>query len=239
MIEKYINKTAYEIFKIFVEDDSNIASVTILEYGPSLPVQSRFSPSQSEVSILERALQLRSQLDMPFWDSAMVACFSSAETPVGLLKAVLCHRTYKDNLITFSRDEVLQDAVINLCLKATDKLWYSAISEILLYDGTKAHIPFLDFHCPQSERNAQLAITVMRQLLPAGALLLESGKSYHGYGLKLVSEAELIDFLAKAVLFAPITDRAYVAHQILERKSAIRLSQGGRLMKAPRVIWAG
>jgi hypothetical protein len=47
---------------------------------------------------------------------------------------------------------------------------------------------------------------------------------------------EWMDFLGRALLFAPIVDRAYLAHQLLERRCALRISAVGDEKPVPRVV---
>jgi hypothetical protein len=54
--------------------------------------------------------------------------------------------------------------------------------------------------------------------------LVETDKSYHFYGTKLLEEKELVEFLGRALLFAPIVDRAWISHQLIELCCALRIS---------------
>ena len=106
-------------------------------------------------------------------------------------------------------------------------------------DGKISHLPLIDFHCPASAENARLALAVGRRIIDGSFLLLLSGKSYHAVGLKPILSDELVCFLSKALLFSPIVDRGYIAHQLIERRCALRISKGGHANVIPTVIAVG
>jgi hypothetical protein len=47
---------------------------------------------------------------------------------------------------------------------------------------------------------------------------------------------ELIDFLARALMYSPIIDRAYIAHQLLEKRCSLRISGKENKSSLPKVI---
>jgi hypothetical protein len=52
----------------------------------------------------------------------------------------------------------------------------------------------------------------------------------------MVSDEGRIHMLAVALLASPIVDARYVAHQLLQDSSSIRISRGGKLGKVPVII---
>ena len=61
-------------------------------------------------------------------------------------------------------------------------------SRVELAKGRIKHIPMVDFDCACSEQNFQKAIEALLALGEKGGFLLKSGKSYHYYGIGLLSE---------------------------------------------------
>ena len=98
-------------------------------------------------------------------------------------------------------------------------------SRVALEGGESKHIPMLDFHFPVSRANEEVALFIIRNLDVMGGYLLDSGKSYHFYGKSLLTDDELPVFLGRALQFCPIIDRAWVAHQLIERSCGLRISQ--------------
>jgi hypothetical protein len=86
------------------------------------------------------------------------------------------------------------------------------------------HIPMLDFDLTSAPKNLGIIENILRVLKQRG-MILNSGKSYHFIGYNLISENELLDLLAKFILVHPISDKAWTAHQIIERSASLRISK--------------
>jgi hypothetical protein len=111
----------------------------------------------------------------------------------------------------------------------------SILSEVRLRDGTLRHFVFLDFHIPAVDGSLSIVRAVAELLIPYGSFIIESGASYHVIGCEPVDELEFKRTLTTALLFGPITDRAYLAHQLLEGRAALRISKGGHFNLVPRL----
>jgi len=138
--------------------------------------------------------------------------------------------------VQFLQTEIFSRADhLRLCDVSLDSNRMLALqSRVLLRDGNSRHIPMLDFHVPASDRSLRSVMTVLKVLRLSGFVLL-SGKSYHFYGDELMEEGELCRFLGKALLFTPIVDRAWIAHQLMASACALRVSQRPQY-GAPKVV---
>ena len=96
-------------------------------------------------------------------------------------------------------------------------------------------LPLLDFHCPESTENDHLISDVCKQLYRGAALVFSSGESYHTLGLDPLDEQGFRDFLTRSLLFAPIVDARYVAHQLIEGACALRLNSSMEKPNRPRL----
>jgi len=112
----------------------------------------------------------------------------------------------------------------------------TVLSEVLCRDGLVRHLPMVDFHALKSPENRRIVEAVSERLLPGRVILMDSGESYHAYGTQLLSEESLRQFLGRALLFVPVIDRAYVAHQLIEGRCALRLTSGGGKSQVPEVV---
>lgn len=231
--DRLIGAEAPEAFRCLVESIPNLASVSTFSYAPPPPLQARVSLTLGEQAIIDRALTVRQEYDLPFWDAIMLTSFRTSTDVANLLDASMLHRRHDPVAVT--RRGVLDGALMELCRTHDDEM-VAVTSRVMLDNGDARHIPLMDFHCPVSDGAMALVSAVLRRLLPDGAILLNSGQSYHAYGWRLLDGDEFLDFLARAILFAPIIDRAYCAHKWLERMSALRISRGGRAKQVPRVI---
>ena len=103
---------------------------------------------------------------------------------------------------------------------------------MLTQDDKVMHLPMLDFHCRASSDNDALVVAVLKELGLQG-YVAKSGRSYHYYGRRLMSEQDLITMLGRALLYSPIIDRAWIAHQLLERSCGLRISPGKDYKNCP------
>jgi hypothetical protein len=99
---------------------------------------------------------------------------------------------------------------------------------------TEVHLPMLDFHCAESPESDPLVRAVLRELRLNG-YIAKSGRSYHFYAADLVDEPTLINILGRSLLFSPIVDRAWIAHQELERACGLRISPGKHYQQCPEI----
>ncbi len=232
---KLIGSRAAEIFTTIVKANNRIDTVFIHDFSQPPLLQDRIVLSVMEEKLVENALELRELHELPFWDAVLVSCFRTPAVPEQLLDAVTYHQDYSHSIVGMSRDEVVTGELIRLS-ERTREVGTAMLSEVNLVDGSVGHIPMLDFHCRACENNLKLVSAVSKRLFPGGGFVLESGKSYHGVGLKILSAEKFIDFLSKSLLFCPVVDRAYIAHQLIDRRCSLRISKGGRSQKIPHVV---
>ena len=94
----------------------------------------------------------------------------------------------------------------------------------------------IDFHCPAQADNDELVSSTIAALAIGPGYLVESGESYHFYGLGLLSDSDLPAFLGKILLLCPIVDRAWVAHQLMEGVCALRVSPRSQQEIGPTLL---
>lgn len=118
-----------------------------------------------------------------------------------------------------------------------------AVSRVRTTDGD-CHIPFLDLDIPVEESGPASIREVIEALneikfndekkihLRAGAVL-DSGKSYHFWGLELIPDHEWQEFLQRVLLLDRI-DRRWVGHRLIDKQANLRISQ--KRGKVPKVV---
>ena len=109
-------------------------------------------------------------------------------------------------------------------------------SEVKNCRGEVGHIPLLDFHIPSDKKNTKLVAEVTRLVFGKG-IVLESGKSFHAYGKSVVTHDTFMHQLKIALLYAPIVDRAFVAHQLIESRAVLRVSTSVSKPSIPIVVF--
>ena len=71
---------------------------------------------------------------------------------------------------------------------------------------------------------AESSIVRASRALGIAGELSSTGRSCHSFGLESVSEREWRQFMARALLLAPITDERWIAHQLLTGYASLRVS---------------
>jgi hypothetical protein len=207
-----------------VETNLCIGGVFVFSYQHPPLLQQRLDLTLEEKAILEKALVVREKTSLPFWDAIMLSCFDEPRDFRRLLAEATFHQTHRASMSRITRADVLSGRLTNLALTTLPSDVWSFSSLVETSDARFAHLPLLDFHCPETVRNDRLVATVCERLFRSATLVFVSGESYHAIGLELLDEAALRNFLIRSLFFAPIVDRAYVAHQLLEGACALRLN---------------
>lgn len=235
----YAGLTAPEVVRHLVTIFPRIVSISLATYLHLPVVQDRFDLTTAEQSAVDFALRLRAELNLPFWDGVMLATQRSSESLHQLLDSACMHMSLRGRETVLNRNDVLDGQLGSFCEQNdTSGSEVSILSEVTWEDGTVRHLALMDFHARPHSRGFGAVLEVSRRIFDSGAVILESGESYHAYGLMPLDSSEFMAFLGRALLYAPIVDRAYIAHQLIEGRCALRISGGttrGR-KRTPRVV---
>jgi len=222
---------------VLLSSFKDVEEVYLAECRPLPPLQTRRQLTAAERIVVERALEFRKSTGLAFWDAVLLE-LSVTPDAIPLLDEVSKHLTFIGQERSLSWSSAVSHGLEQACAQFTATADASLVflSEMRCHDGSKRHLPMIDFHAARSARNERVVFAVAERLFPEGAVLLESGESYHAYSTKLVSETEFRRFLGRALLFAPIIDRTYTAHQLIEGRCALRLTAGGTKSQVPTVV---
>lgn len=197
-------------------------TLTFISPAPTKLLQARLDVEGALNLVLERAAQLRESSTLPFWDAVNVSCFDQGRVVKPLLEEALFHNhngeSWEIPIKSLSTNWIRQ-----VTSRSADRM-VAVSSKIEIESGKHLHTPMLDFHCPASDQNLQLVLAALESLKVGKGMVVASGKSYHFYGGSLISRDDLGRFLARALLLAPIIDRAWIAHQLYEGACALRVS---------------
>jgi hypothetical protein len=213
-----------------------IGTIKLFRSSASLPLQRDPSISTLERELISNGLAIRQNLGLPFWDSLLLHISSHPVDAPNLLKRATFHNRQDADSFLIHRDDCDEAGLRRIieALPAGQTLAMS--SRVLTTRGEVRHLPMLDFHCHASEEADLLAKSIVMHLGVRG-YIARSGGSYHFYGNTLIDEPSLISFLAKALLFCPIIDRAWVAHQLLEQACGLRISPGKKYQNCPVIAY--
>jgi hypothetical protein len=195
-----------------------------------------YLPPPGDCALLLSAANLQGDVPMPLWEAVLRRILEHPEwLESSLLSVAGVHDRLPDVRSDLPRTVVLRGALASAAAECRDNQIVVLTSELEMTDGSVAHIPMLDFACPDSEQNLRVVERVLAELGEPGAILA-SGSSFHFYGSQPLTEPERIRFLARALLFAPIVDSRWVAHDLLERASSLRISRHERTHEYPFVL---
>src|SRR5579872_5436976 len=238
-VEDFVGLTASRSLSALLCCLEEIQEVRLAELRPLPPIQTRLHLTIPERAVFEKALELRNATGLSFWDSVMLK-LPTEPNAFRFLDVVKMHVSLRGQEIPLSRTEICTGGLERACMdfQSATGTSLTLISEVVRRDGSLAHLPMLDFHLFKSASNLEVVKAVAERLFPGGAILLDSGESYHAYGMKLIPQEHFHNFIGTAMLFVPIVDRTYLAHQIIEGRCALRITPGGGKSQTPTVIAA-
>lgn len=216
-----------DILEKFLDDHHNVQSLTFCSYPKQVLIQDEFVLTDSANNFVNSALKVREKYFLPFWDSLMLSFFDKENIPEELLKRALLHNK------NVNKHKTIDINYIRGILDNNQENNLSINSEVLLKNGDIKHFFLIDFHVRQSEINLD-TISKILKLLQLSGYILDSGQSYHFISDCLYDFDNVLDLLAKSLLYSPLIDRAWVAHQILERSCSLRV--GSKHKKRPYLI---
>jgi len=233
--QSWIGLPASTAYTRLLLSESRVQRFSVFKYCAPPPLQQRIQMTEADQSIVEHALQLRRTTHLPFWNAMFASCLLREVYSDQLVAAAFFHNGPGESIDYVRRDlergvldEVAEGGGGNVGLS-------SAVRDGDLHLW---HLALLDFRCEISPKNESLVALVCSHLMPHGYLLIDSGDSYHACGLGLLSAEERVHMLGKALLAAPIVDSHYIAHQLQQPASSIRISRGGKTLRCPRVVRA-
>lgn len=201
-----------------IADNKNIHSVRFFSFSTATKLQDRLKNlNQIELEIIQKAKNKKERNGVSFWDAMLSIFAQEGVVHERIFSEILYHQANSNFEYVFRNQ-------IEYFLGIRREAPLAINSKVIIDDGTSRHIPLLDFKLPCSGSNNNLAKSCIRVLGLRG-YLLESGRSYHFIGDYLISESELLDLLAKFALLSPISDKAWVSHQIIERSASLRITE--------------
>jgi hypothetical protein len=212
---------SFELFKDLVCENKMIKGIYIHSYPDAPQLQERIKFSKVESLQFNEAIKIRDNTMLPFWDSLMLSYHNREEFSKEILRGALLHNFKRDKYF------VEREHFINTHLDEflSNNINFAVNSEVITVNNERKHLILLDFHIQESKRNQRVVESVLEAMSLNDGYLLRSGKSYHFIGMNLINEYELINILGKSLFFAPIIDKAWVAHQLIERSCSLRITK--------------
>jgi hypothetical protein len=223
-----LNLNTLEVLKELLRKNSDISSVHLVPIVDSTFVQSAIESNAKDQAQIELALAIREEHKFSFWDSLCSVFIDRENYSKRLLKKVF-HHNYNYEVNSVTSFDFLDGFLPG---KKTQK--YAISSKVIMSDGRVCHVPLIDFHCQVSAPNQRLVQDVLNTLDIGPGLLLDSGNSYHFIGMNLIEMDMFGCFIGKLIMFNPIIDKSWAAHQLIEGYCALRVTEkNGRV---PEVV---
>jgi hypothetical protein len=231
-----IGYQAPEFVVFLMESIPEIEAIRLFRPPPGRPIQEDPSISESEQALIAQGLAIRKELGLPFWDSLFTYLSTHPVVPENILDRAMLHNSQDTDSVTISRGDCTLSELRKLIQALLPGTILAMSSRVSTRHGETMHLPMLDFHCAASDGNDELVRSVI-QKIGLGGYVARSGRSYHFYGRALVNENSLVTILGKSMLYCPIIDRAWIAHQLLERACGLRISPGKNYQSCPIIIY--
>jgi len=234
-----LGKPAPEVYTALIAELSPVREIAVAEYDPPPPIQKRARLSVEEQRLIELAARARETGRLSYLEILLEMSVKANHKVDGILDAVVYHKRHSESRTWLARQDVLDGQLISLCESASAGTPIALLSRVKVDSGAFCHIPLLDFHVEKSHRSLGIVSSIAQRLLNDQYAVLETSRSYHVIGTHLLNEEEGSRFLSKAILFSPITDHAYIAHQLLEAESALRITGRDEQGDVPSLVAVG
>ena len=157
-------------------------------------------------------------------------------------------RSLEDERETFHvpASHVTHDLVCSLITNLPEGYELALNSRVYISPNEYLHIPMIDCAAKRVEQLRSI-YTVLPKETAASMYWYGSGRSFHGYGVKLLSNSEWIDFMGRLLLVntpghSAIVDPRWIGHRLMSGYSALRWSWNTpQYLHEPRFVltWMG
>jgi hypothetical protein len=222
-----------EILKRIAIANPNASSFRIDLVQPGKLFQQRAGRKAN--GLRKKAVALSSQIGCPFMDAVTLTITKEQKCSGHILRHIMFQNT-EDNGIWVSRENVLAGAVDEIFARRQNDGMNVISSLVSMRDGSFGHIPMMDFWLKISKKSDKLAQQVSSAFRVGPGWVLRSGRSYHFYGQQIIDKSTMMQFLGTALMFAPITDRGWIAHQLVDCACNLRAGEHETKIGSPYVI---
>ena len=236
-----LGSTATQVVLEFKRLHAEIRRISFVFYpeAPGLEERALSNRSLALRSIFSEADSLAKSTgcDVPLWDFAWFLT-DDAESLQQVLAQTLKHDLERqaNNTLALDLSSLNRRSIQERIDSLGSNLLLGVCSKCQLLDGSTAHIPMMDFRCQATDENLQKVQTTLRGIGQSKGYVLESGRSYHFYGLDLLDQKSWVRFMANCLLLSPLVDSRYIAHRLIDEMCVLRLSTSQRHPKTPVVV---
>lgn len=211
----------------FLRHFDQLSTVTFVFYKPAPVFGERLKKIvDPQSAALNKADQLNREYGIPFWDALLSIEMKSGLLPKEYVGLAILHDAHPDeHSIELRREEVSHDRLRSIVEEAGTDYGVALSSRVLKANGEYAHIPMLDFRCECSAHNIKVVKWALAAIGHRAGVIVNSGRSFHFYGLKVLTVPEWLRFISLASLFSPVVDARYLAHRLADGACRLRITQ--------------
>jgi hypothetical protein len=221
-----------------VELRKEIELVTLMSFRVTRGLEDRLPSTQRAVedSILLTSLNKTRERGVPLWIALTNAYLESQTTSGKLISAALVHDKSDEQVFELPRDQVTVPVINSLLGELEPDFAMGVSSRVRVRNGETLHIPMIDLTCGKSDDNLRTLVRVFHEIGQSQGLLLDSGRSYHYYGLNLLNERSWLQFMGRSLLLTPLVDTRYIAHRLVDDYGRLRISTSKNKPNMPVLV---
>lgn len=221
--EMFIGKSAPEALTLLISSLPEIETVRLISYKRGLEWVEGYHSFEEQLAMgiaKDTRVSRMSILKSDFWDEQLED-LEKIQVP-------------KDS--PFSSEEVagwyrehdyLEEDVVYIAFSSVVE---SKLGGIELF----RNIPLMDFRCRPSKENLIHVKNLLREKGEQQGVILDSGRSYHYYGLRTLPSVEWRGWMKN--WYWTLADNFYIAHAILDGNNWLRLTGGVTKPEVPEVV---
>ncbi len=226
-LSSLVGKKIVDFLPILCRIRPEVAEVHFETFHPGPGLSERLRNvlgNESDQQLVAAADRICLESGVPFWEALAAIAMRKGEFEEKFIRAALFHVPNPSTIpFPLSASDLLNRGVSEIVGQVPEGNALAVCSKVRLLTGESMHVPMMDFSCPCSDGNARAVAKMLKIIGQDEGILVESGRSYHFYGISLLTQERWIDFMAKAMLFAPFVDPRYVAHRLADGQCRLRI----------------
>lgn len=195
-----------EVIRAVARVNPQIQTIRLVEYDPLLRVEVRLALTHPGRTSVQ---------------NAMAAAF---------------HHNLYNRPTDLSSRYVLSRRFSTYLKKKSRHVAFGLCSRVVLFDGSFAHIPMLDFRCRKSSKSIGDIEFILRAVDEREGVIVETHRSYHYYGFRLLSMTEWPRFLGRCLHARNYIDERYIGHTLQDGYCVLRLTPAPGKPDTPHVL---
>jgi hypothetical protein len=231
------SRPVVELIPELLRHFNEVHSVTFVLYKPAPVFSERLRQLFKPQNDLHRlADQLNREYGIPFWEALLSIEMKAGQLPREYVQLAILHDSHPDEYsIELPLAEITSQKLTSVIEDAGSEYGVAISSRVRLEDGELAHIPMLDFRCDCSDRNREVVKWAATAIGQRSGAIVNSGRSFHFYGFRLLTAPEWVRFVSLAALFSPVVDARYVAHRLIDGACRLRITKAPGRASVPVV----